>query len=194
MTAITSSEGITSSEEGITTDGLPSDLYFTNIRILPTAINAAVCKSWYVNIITILKKQKQTFYELQIYNLIVNKYSDFPLRGYKVRRRLDFADNRDGDRNGNRSSGSGNNIYEDNIFNIAYDNMIKSIFNYLKADTVVFLNIKDSLILYYTKYISLHKKYCRMELLDILEKEYIDIDIANEYKEILLKYYKHVIV
>ena len=183
MTAIPSSEeGITSSE-GILTDGLPSDLYFTNIRILPTAINAAVCKNWNVNIITILKKQKQTFYELQIYNLIVNKYSDFPFRGYKVRRRLDFAGN-----------GNQNNIYEDNIFNIAYDNMIKSIFNYLKADTVVFLNIKDSLILYYTKYISLHKKYCRMELLDILEKEYIDIDIANEYKEILLKYYKHVIV
>lgn len=178
-------KGNTTRMTDIANDGLPSDLYFTNIRILPTAINAAVCKSWYVNIIAILQKQKQTFYELQIYNLIVNKYSDFPC--YKVRRRLDFADNGNGDRNRN-------NIYEDNIFNIAYDNMIKSIFNYLKADTVVFLNIKDSLILYYTKYISIHKKYCRMELLDILEKEYIDIDIANEYKDILLKYYKHVIV
>ena len=171
----------------IPTDGLPSDLYFTNIRILPTAINAAVCKNWYVNITKVLQKQKQTFYELQIYNLIVNKYSDFPLRGYKVQRRLDFADNRSSDWNRN-------NIYEDNIFNIAYDNMIKSIFNYLKADTVVFLNIKESLILYYTRYISIHHKYCRMELLDILEKEYIDKDIAHEYKEILLKYYKYVIV
>ena len=164
-------------------DGLPSDLYFTNIRILPTAINAAVCKSWNANIIKVLQKQKQTFYELQIYNLIVNKYSDFPIRGYKVQRRLDFADN------GNRDS----NRYDDNIFNIAYDNMIKCIFNYLKADTVVFLNIKESLILYYTKYISIHHKYCRMELLDILENELIDADIAHEYKEILLKYYKYVI-
>jgi hypothetical protein len=172
---------MTTETYGLPSDGLPSDLYFTNIHILPTAINALVCKSWHSNIIKVLQKQKQTFYELQIYNLIVNKYSDFPR--YKVRRRLDFVDNRN----------HGNNMFEDNIFNIAYDNMIKNIFTYLKADTVVFLNIKESLILYYTKYISIHHKYCRMELLDILEKEYIDKDIAHEYKEILLKYYKYVI-
>ena len=71
--------------------------------------------------------------------------------------------------------------------------MIKSIFNYLKADTVVFMNIKESLILYYTKYISIYHKYHRVELLDMLEKDYIDKDIAHEYKEILLKYYGYVI-
>jgi hypothetical protein len=172
---------MTTEADGLPSDGLPSDLYFTNIHILPTAINAMVCKSWHSNIITVLQKQKQTFYELQIYNLIVNKYSDFPR--YKVRRRLDFVDNRC----------CGNNIFEDNIFNIAYDNMIKNIFNYLKSDTVVFLNIKESLILYYTKYISIYRRNCRAELLDILEKEYIDKDIACEYKDILLKHYNHVI-
>jgi len=57
----------------------------------------------------------------------------------------------------------------------------------------VFLNIKDNLILYYTKYITIHKKYCRMEILDMLEREYVDKDIALEYKEILLKYYNHII-
>ena len=162
---------------------ITNDLYFTNIRILPTAVNAAVCKNWHTHIIRILKKQKQTFYELQIYNLIINKYSDYPLRGYKVQRRIDFVD----------TNANANTIYEDNIFNIAYDNMIKQMFNYLQADKEVFLNIKESLILYYTKYISIHRKYCRMELLDILEKEYIDKDIANEYKDILLKYYNHVV-
>lgn len=161
---------------------ITNDLYFTNIRITPTAVNAMVCKNWYINIIKKLKKKKQTFYELQIYNLIINKYSNYPPFGYNVRRRLDFAD-----------KNNKNNIYEDNIFNIAYDNMIKNIFNYLKEDDIVFLNIKDNLILYYTKYITIHKKYCRMEILDILEREYVDKDIALEYKEILLKYYNHII-
>lgn len=163
MTAIPNSEAI------------PNDLYFENIRILPTAVNAAVCKSWYVNIIRILKKQKQSFYELQIYNLIINKYSDYPLRplgGHTVRRKIDFTDK--------------NATYEDNIFNIAYDNMIKHIFHYLKADTVVFLNIKESLIHYYTRYISIHKKYG--------ENDYIDRDIAYEYKGILEKYYNHTMI
>ena len=176
------SEGLPS--EGLPSEGLPSDLYFTNIRILPTAINAMVCKSWHSNIIKILQKQKQTFYELQIYNLIINKYSDYPHRGYKVQRRLDYADT---------PISNANLTFEDNIFNIAYDNMIKSIFNYLKADTVVFMNIKESLILYYTKYISIYHKYHRVELLDMLDKDYIDKDIAHEYKEILLKYYGYVI-
>ena len=107
---------------------ITSDLYFTNIHILPSAINAKVCKNWYANIICILKKKKQTFYELQIYNLIINKYSSYPPIEYNVRRRLDF-----GDKNYN--------IFDNNIFDIAYDNMIKQIFNYLKKDTIVFLNI-----------------------------------------------------
>uniref|UniRef100_A0A6C0IAU0 Uncharacterized protein n=1 Tax=viral metagenome TaxID=1070528 RepID=A0A6C0IAU0_9ZZZZ len=159
-----------------------ADLYFTNIHILPKAVNAMVCKSWYAPIISILKKKKQTFYELQIYNLIVNKYSGYPTFGCNARRRLDFSDKK------------GINVYDDNIFDIAYDNMIKQIFNYLSDDPVVFLNIKESLIIYYTKYISMYKKYCRMELLEMADNnEYIDKDIANEYKEILFKYYSYVI-
>ena len=71
--------------------------------------------------------------------------------------------------------------------------MIKNIFNYLSKDRVVFLNIKESLILYYTKYFAIHKKYCRMEILDVLDNEYIDKDIALEYKDILFKYYNHII-
>ncbi len=161
---------------------ITSDLYFTNICVLPTAINAMVCKGWYSQIIKVLKKQKQTFYELQIYNLIVNKYSDYPFKGYKVRRRIDFTDN-------NATYSSNKNIYEDNVFNIAYDNMIKQIFNYLRADKEVYLNIRESIILYYSKYISIYHRNCRAELLDIVYKEYIDKDIACEYKDILLKYY-----
>ncbi len=161
---------------------ITNDLYFTNIRITSNAVNAIVCKNWYLHIIKILKKKKQTFYEIQIYNLIINKYSNYPPFGYNARRRLDFAD-----------KNNKNNIYEDDIFNIAYDNMIKNIFNYLKEDNIVFLNIKESLILYYTKYFTIHKKYCRMEILDLLESEYVDKDIALEYKKILLKYYNHII-
>jgi hypothetical protein len=158
---------------------LDNDLYFTHIYILPSAKNAAVCKNWYTNIISILKKKKQTFYELQIYNLIVNKYSNYPPQGYNIRRRLDFQEN--------------NNIYDDNIFNIAYDNMISNIFNYLKKDNIVFLNIKESLIVYFIKYTAIYKKYCRMEILDMTDSGYIDDNIAKEYKEILLKYYNYII-
>jgi hypothetical protein len=165
---------------------ITSDLYFANIRISPTAANATVCRSWYANVIGILKKQKQTFYELQIYNLIVNKYSNYPPRTYNIRRRLDFA---------RESSGhSGSNIFENNILNIAYDNMIKNIFEYLKTDKVVFLNIKESLLEYYSRYMSIHKKCCRMEILDMLDNDYIDEDIAKEYKGMLLKYYNHNVV
>jgi hypothetical protein len=159
---------------------IDNDLYFTHIYILPSAKNATVCKSWYTNIISILKKKKQTFYELQIYNLIVNKYSNYPPQGYNIRRRLDFQEN--------------NNIYDDNIFNIAYDNMISNIFKYLKRDTIVFLSIKESLILYFIKYTAIYKKYCRMEILDMTDGGYIDDNIAKEYKEILLKYYNYIII
>jgi hypothetical protein len=88
---------------------ITSDLYFTNIRILPTAANATVCRSWYANVIGILQKQKQTFYELQIYNLIVNKYSNYPPRTYNIRRRLDFAKEHGG------HSARSDNIFENNI-------------------------------------------------------------------------------
>lgn len=171
---------------------LSSDLYFTNINIVPTAVNAMVCKQWYINIMNILKKKKQTFYELQIYNLITNKYSNYPTYGYNTRRRLDFDG---GGTNGtNGKNCKIDNIFEDNIFNIAYDNMIKNIFEYLKNDTQVFQGIKESLIVYYTKYVAIHTRCCRMELFDILNSEYIDEDIASEYKGILLKYYNHDII
>jgi len=167
---------------------ITSDLYFTNIRILPTAANATVCKSWYANVIAILQKQKQTFYELQIYNLIVNKYSNYPPRTYNIRRRLDFAIKNNKDNLNNL------NIFEDNILNIAYDNMIKNIFEYLKTDKVVFQNIKESLLEYYNRYMSIHKKCCRMEILDILDNDYIDEDIAKEYKGLLQKYYNYIVI
>jgi hypothetical protein len=124
-----------------------------------------------------LKKKKQTFYELQIYNLIINKYSSYPPQGYNVRRRLDFAEN--------------NHIYNDNIFTIAYDNMLKNIFNYLKEDKTVFLKIRENLIVYYNKYIAIYKKYNRMGILEIIDSGYIDENIACEYKVLLSKYYNY---
>jgi hypothetical protein len=124
-----------------------------------------------------LKKKKQTFYELQIYNLIINKYSSYPPQGYNVRRRLDFAEN--------------NHIYNDNIFTIAYDNMLKNIFNHLKEDKTVFLKIRESLIVYYNKYIAIYKKYNRMGILEIIDSGYIDENIACEYKVLLSKYYNY---
>jgi len=49
------------------------------------------------------------------------------------------------------------------------------------------------LISYYTKYIEIYKKYSIMEILEISDSGYIDKNIANEYKDILKKYYKYVI-
>jgi hypothetical protein len=85
-------------------------------------------------------------------------------------------------------------FFENNILNIAYDNMIKNIFEYLKTDKVVFQNIKECLLEYYNRYMSIHKKCCRMEILDMLDNDYIDEDIANEYKGMLLKYYNLIVV
>lgn len=157
------------------------DLYFTHININPSSINALVCKNWYTNIISILKKKKETFYELQIYNLIVNKYSNYPpYRVYNIRRRIDFTENK-----GKYCE----TIH--NIYNIAYDNMITQMFNYLKEDSVVFLNIKESMILYYNKYYNIYIKHSNHL---IMSYDHIDENIANEYKKILKKHYKYYII
>lgn len=69
--------------------------------------------------------------------------------------------------------------------------MLKSIFDYLKKDSIVFSNIKESLIVYYNKYIAIYKKYNRMGILEIIDSGYIDENIACEYKVLLLKYYQY---
>jgi hypothetical protein len=159
---------------------ITNDLYFTHININPSAINVMVCKNWYTNIIGVLKKKKQTFYELQIYNLIVNKYSNYPpYRVYNIRRKIDFTENK-----GKYCE----TIH--NIYNIAYDNMIKEMFNHLREDSAVFLNIKESMILYYNKYFDMYIKNSKPH---ILSYDHIDENIANEYKKILKNHYNYVI-
>jgi hypothetical protein len=52
---------------------LPSDLYFTHIRIRATAKNALVCKHWHVALKYKLKEKKIQHYDTKIYEIIINK-------------------------------------------------------------------------------------------------------------------------
>lgn len=69
--------------------------------------------------------------------------------------------------------------------------MITQMFNYLKEDSVVFLNIKESMILYYNKYYNIYIKHSNHL---IMSYDHIDENIANEYKKILKKHYKYYII
>ena len=53
---------------------ITSDLYFTFIKIPSNYKCLLVCKSWHKNIIGDIKKRKIEFYDMQLYNAINNKY------------------------------------------------------------------------------------------------------------------------
>jgi hypothetical protein len=51
-----------------------NDLYFTFIKIKCDYKTLLVCKYWYANICKHLKKKKEDFYDIQLYNAIQNKH------------------------------------------------------------------------------------------------------------------------
>ena len=53
---------------------ITGDLYFTFIKIPSNYKCLLVCKSWHKNIIGDIKKRKIEFYDMQLYNAINNKY------------------------------------------------------------------------------------------------------------------------
>ena len=53
---------------------ISGDLYFTFIKIPSNYKCLLVCKSWHKNIIGDIKKRKIEFYDMQLYNAINNKY------------------------------------------------------------------------------------------------------------------------
>ena len=59
-----------------------------------------------------------------------------------------------------------------------------------KQDSAVFLNIKESMILYYNKYFDMYIKNSKPH---ILSYDHIDENIANEYKKILKNHYNYII-
>lgn len=55
---------------------IPTDLFFTYIKIRATRQNALVCKSWYKTLSYKLRQQKIQYYDKKIYDTIVAKLYD----------------------------------------------------------------------------------------------------------------------
>ena len=61
---------------------ITGDLYFTFIKIPSNYKYLLVCKSWHKNIIGDIKKRKIEFYDMQLYNAINNKHIFLLYRAY----------------------------------------------------------------------------------------------------------------
>jgi L-fucose isomerase-like protein len=61
---------------------ITGDLYFTFIKIPSNYKCLLVCKSWHKNIIGDIKKRKIEFYDMQLYNAINNKHIFLLYRAY----------------------------------------------------------------------------------------------------------------
>ena len=62
---------------------ITGDLYFTFIKIPSNYKCLLVCKSWHKNIIGDIKKRKIEFYDMQLYNAINNKHIFLLYRAYE---------------------------------------------------------------------------------------------------------------
>lgn len=141
------------------------DLYFTHIKINSIHRNLIVCKSWYKNIICHLNIKKVEFYDMQLYNAINNKYIFL--------------------------------LYSsvDNVLLRAYDNIIINTMKIIVSDNVIRDKIMEKLIDNYKQLSiiisSLFNNYNIYKNKDIIN---IDKYMADEYANILSKYYDYNII
>lgn len=149
-----------------------TDLFFTFIKIKYDYTNLLVCKYWYKNIIKFIKKKKETFYDMQLYNAINNKYIYVLYNDY------------------------------DNIILRAHDNIITNILNEINKDIDIKNSIMNNIIDNYKKLsiiisllnnnisgtsdtLSTMSTFC----FGIMEK-----NMADEYARILSKFYNYNII
>jgi hypothetical protein len=139
-----------------------NELFFTFIKIKYDYNNLLVCKYWYNNIIKHIKKKKEDFYDMHLYNAIHNKY-------------IYILHNNN-----------------DNVIINAHNNIICNIMKEIIKDNDIKYNIMDSIIETYKKLsilitfyniipalennINYTEKYMANEYSDILKK-YFDYGI-----------------
>ena len=154
------------------------DLYFTFIKIPCNYKCLLVCKSWHKNIIGDIKKRKIEFYDMQLYNAINNKYIFFLYSAY------------------------------DKVLLQAYDNVIINIMKIIIKDDDIRDKIMEKFIENYKQLsiiISIFQNYSTTAIeadanANTQNIKYInDVDniekfIADEYANILSKYYNYNII
>jgi hypothetical protein len=128
-----------------------NDLYFTFIKIKYDYKTLLVCKYWYTNICKHLKKKKEEFYDIQLYNAIQNKHI------YILYNETD------------------------DIITRAHDNIINKLMNDIYRDNDIKYSIMNNIIENYKKLsviISLFNKNTSQDNIDNIEK-YIAEEYAN---------------
>lgn len=151
---------------------ITNDLYFTFIKIPSNYKCLLVCKSWYKNIIGDIKKKKIEFYDIQLYNAINNKHIFLLYSAY------------------------------DRVLSQAYDNVILNIMKIIIKDYDIKDIIMEKFIENYKQLsiiISIYKNYNTANTETDNIKYIRDLDnieryIADEYANILSKYYNYNII
>lgn len=151
---------------------ITNDLYFTFIKIPSNYKSLLVCKSWYKNIIGDIKKKKIEFYDIQLYNAINNKHIFLLYSAY------------------------------DRVLSQAYDNVILNIMKIIIKDYDIKDIIMEKFIENYKQLsiiISIYKNYNTANtetdnIKYIRDFDNIERYIADEYANILSKYYNYNII
>ena len=151
---------------------ITNDLYFTFIKIPSNYKCLLVCKSWYKNIIWDIKKKKIEFHDIQLYNAINNKHVFLLYSAY------------------------------DRVLSQAYNNVILNIMKIIIKDYDIKDIIMEKFIENYKQLsiiISIYKKYNPANpethnIKYIRDFDNIERYIADEYANILSKYYNYNII
>lgn len=155
---------------------ITGDLYFTFIKIPSNYKCLLVCKSWHKNIIGDIKKRKIEFYDMQLYNAINNKHIFLLYSAY------------------------------DKVLLQAYDNIIINIMKIIIKDNDIRDKIMEKFIENYKQLsiiISIFHNYnttaiaanaANQNIKDIGDIDNIEKFIADEYANILSKYYNYNII
>lgn len=156
---------------------ITGDLYFTYIKIPSNYKCLLVCKSWHKNIIGDIKKRKIEFYDMQLYNAINNKHIFLLYSAY------------------------------DKVLLQAYDNVIINIMKIIIKDADIRDKIMEKFIENYKQLsiiISIFHNYnttaivaanaANQNIKYTSDDDNIEKFIADEYANILSKYYNYNII
>ena len=156
---------------------ITGDLYFTFIKIPSNYKCLLVCKSWHKNIIGDIKKRKIEFYDMQLYNAINNKHIFLLYSAY------------------------------DKVLLQAYDNVIINIMKIIIKDYDIRDKIMEKFIENYKQLsiiISIFHNYNTTAIVTAnatnqnikytSDDDNIEKYIADEYANILSKYYNYNII
>lgn len=152
-----------------------NELFFTFIKINYDYNNLLVCKYWYNNIIKHIKKKKENFYDMHLYNAIHNKYM------YILYNSIDSIVTNTGiDSN-------------DRVIVNAHNNIICNIMKEIIRDEDIKDNIMDRIIETYKKLSILITFYNIIPGL-VNDTNYTEKYMADEYSNILKNYFDYGII